>query len=172
MAHSRIWNERIFRIKNDTFLFFENAEFSYLKWTLSASGTFFVFQIGSFFIFEIATYFIFEDGTFRFLKLPISFLIIRRLRDKVTWQILTFEMLAFEIQWNLSAADTTGTSRKCPLQRGVRYIEVLLKLALLLQILLLSVLELPNPYSPISLPLLKLIKLMGQRNCVITTSYI
>ena len=48
-------------------------------------------------MFEIATFFVFEDGTCRILKLHISFLIIRRLRGKVTWEMATFEMLTFEI---------------------------------------------------------------------------
>ena len=48
-------------------------------------------------VFEIATFFIYENGTFRILKLHISFLIIRRLLDKVTWKMSTCEMLTFEM---------------------------------------------------------------------------
>ena len=64
--------------ENDTFLFFENSGVSYLKWTL--------FCIWNWHIF------VFENGRFRILKLHISFLIIRRLRDKVTWNMSIFEM--------------------------------------------------------------------------------
>ena len=56
-------------------------------------GTFFVFVIDTFFVFEIATFFVFENDTFPISKLHISFLIIRTLRDKVTWEMSTFEML-------------------------------------------------------------------------------
>ena len=38
-----------------------------------------------------------ENSTFRVSKLHISFLIIRRLGDKVTWEISTFKMLALEM---------------------------------------------------------------------------
>ena len=47
----------------------------------------------------------------------------------------TVEPLNSEHHWDL---------KKCPLQRGVHHIEILLKLTLLLQILLLSALELPK----------------------------
>ena len=47
--------------------------------------------------FEIDIFFLFENGTFRILKLHILFLIIRRLRDKVTWEMSTFEMLTFDM---------------------------------------------------------------------------
>ena len=49
--------------------------------------------------FVIATgrFFVFENDTFRFLKLHISVLIIRRLRDKAIWEMSTFEMLTFEM---------------------------------------------------------------------------
>ena len=56
-------------------------------------GTIFVFVIEAFFVFEIATFFVSENHTFRFSKLHISFLIIRRLGDKVTWEMSTLEML-------------------------------------------------------------------------------
>ena len=49
------------------------------------------------FVYEIVTFFVLENGTFSILKLNISYLIIRRLRDKVTWEISTFEMLTFEM---------------------------------------------------------------------------
>ena len=60
-------------------------------------GTIFVFVIEAFFVFEIATFFVSENGTFRVSKLHISFLIIRRLGDKVTWEMSTFKMLALEM---------------------------------------------------------------------------
>ena len=60
-------------------------------------GTIFVFVIEAFFVFEIATFFVSENGTFRVSKLHISFLIIRRLGDKVTWEMSTFKMLTLEM---------------------------------------------------------------------------
>ena len=79
-----------------------------------------------------------------------QFIIFHILRNKVYIQIM-------KLQWNLSIADTIGTSKKCPLQRGVRYIEVLLKLALLLQIPAPTCIQTSHPYIPIGLCLLKLV---------------
>ena len=50
--------------------------------------------------------------------------------------------------------------------------EVLVKLALLLQIPVPKCIGTPHPYRPIGLPLLKLVKLLDQRQCVIATPYI
>ena len=60
------------------------------------NGHFFIFAVGTVFLFAIGTFFVFENGTFRIPKLYISFLIIRRLRDKVTWEMSTFEMSGWE----------------------------------------------------------------------------
>ena len=88
-----------FRIRNGHFLVF-------------ASYSFFVFEIGTFSIFEIATFFVFDDGTFRISKLHISFLIIRMLRDKVTWEMSTFGMLTFEISSSKGKANLENLKRK------------------------------------------------------------
>ena len=77
-----------------------------------------------------------------------------------------------KLQWNLSIVDTIGISKKCPLQRGVRYIEVLLKVALLLQIPAPTCIRTSHPYIPIGLRLLKLVKSMDQRQIVIVAPYI
>ena len=74
------------------------------------------------------------------------------------------------MQWNLSTADTIGTSKKCLLQRGVHFLEVLLKSALLLQIPALKCIGTAHPYGPIEMPLLKLVKSMNQKQCVIATT--
>ena len=58
---------------------------------------FLVFAIGAFFVFEIATFFVSENSTFCVSKLHISFLIIRRLGGKVTWEMSTFKMLTLEM---------------------------------------------------------------------------
>ena len=50
--------------------------------------------------------------------------------------------------------------------------EILLKLILLLQMSAPKCIETAHPYSPVSLPLLKLVKSMNQRQCVITFPYI
>lgn len=50
--------------------------------------------------------------------------------------------------------------------------EILLKLILLLQMPAPKCIGTAPPYSPTGVPLLKLIKLMGQRQWVITTPYI
>ena len=49
--------------------------------------------------------------------------------------------------------------KKCLLKGGVRYIEVLFKLALLLQIPVPKCIRTAQPYSPIDLPLFKLGKI-------------
>ena len=74
------------------------------------------------------------------------------------------------MQWNLSTVDTIGTSKKCLLQRGVHFLEVLLKSALLLQIPALKCIGTAHPYGPIEMPLLKLVKSMDQKQCVIATT--
>ena len=61
------------------------------------NGHFFVFAIGTIFVFAIDTFFVFEIATFRISKLHISFFIIKRLCDKVTWEMPSFEMLTFEM---------------------------------------------------------------------------
>ena len=181
------------------------------------NGHFPVFEIGSFFIFEIATFFVFEDGTFRFLKLPISFLIIRRLRDKVIWEMSTFEIIKFEmsssegkdkqrkikvkvlkfpgfkfsnLRWQSNMANINirnasirstveplysghhwdlkkmSSIERCPPHRGFAQIGTFTSNTAP------KCIRTAQPYSPIGLPLLKLVKSMDQRHCVITTLYI
>ena len=81
-------------------------------------------------------------------------------------------MLAFEVQWNLSIAGTIGTSKKmssierCPPHRGFAQIGTFTSNTAP------KCIRTAQPYSPIGLPLLKLVKSMDQRHCVITTLYI
>ena len=99
MEHSRIWKRGIFRIWKWYIFIFEMNTFSYLKKTHFSyvKMTHFSFlKIPDFRIWN-GLFFLLKNGTFRILKLHISFLIIRRLRDKVTWNMSTFEMLAFEM---------------------------------------------------------------------------
>ena len=99
MPDFRIWNGHFFVFATDTFLLFE-------------IGTIFVFVIDTFFGFEIATFFGFENGTFPISKLHISFLTIKRLCDKVTWGMPTFEMSSSEGK----QAKTNSKSLKCSFQ--------------------------------------------------------
>ena len=95
MIHFRIWKWHIllswkcwiFVFERDTFLYLQLAHFSYLKLPH------FSYLKTAHFVFAIDTFFVFESSTFRISKLHISFLIIRRLLDKVTWEMTTFEML-------------------------------------------------------------------------------
>ena len=84
MSDFRIWNGHFFVFAIGTFFVFE-------------IGTIFVLVIDTFFVLEIATFFVFENGTFRISKLHISFLMIRTLGKRVTWEISTFKMLTFEM---------------------------------------------------------------------------
>ena len=57
------------------FPFFENIGFSFLKWTLFCTWNYHIFCI---------------------LKVHISYVIIRKLHEKVTWKMATLEMVTFE----------------------------------------------------------------------------
>ena len=94
LTHFRIWKWHLLSWKcwisvfeRYTFLYLQLAHFSYLKLPH------FSYLKTAHFVFAIDTFFIFESSTFRISKLHISFLIIRRLLDKVTWEMTTFEML-------------------------------------------------------------------------------
>ena len=54
------------------------------------------------------TFFVFENSTFCILKLYISYLIIRRLRDKIIWEMSAFEMVTFE----MSSSEDKDKQRK------------------------------------------------------------
>ena len=101
MRYYRIWNEHVFFFifGKDAFFVFENDTFLVLKMPAFRiwNGHLFIFTSGTLFVFEIGIFFLFENVTFRTLKLHILFFIIRRLRDKVTWEMSTFEMLTFDM---------------------------------------------------------------------------
>ena len=68
-----------------------------------------------------------------------------------------FHLGPFSIKWNLSLAETIGTSKSVR-YREVSATDVLLKLARLLQIPAPQCIETAHSYSPIGQPLIKLVK--------------
>ena len=79
-------------------------------------------------------------------------------------------MLAFEIQWNLSMATPSGPQKmsaieRCPLHRGFAQISTFTSNTAP------KCIRTAHLYNPIALPLLKFVKSMDQRECVINTPY-